>query len=113
ETVRESGRTFVLVTLSNAPQIDGQVQAELREAYGLPFNFERPDRIIEEIALDAGIIHLPLTPIFREHRRSGGGVLHGVGDRDSGHWNEAGHDLAARSIDEFLRERRIAPATPQ
>jgi hypothetical protein len=97
------------VTLSNAEQLDPQAQADLRKKYGLSFDFEQPDRIIEEFAKKEDLIHLELMPMFREYHFLSGKNLHGFGSRESGHWNENGHRLAAEKIFDYLRENHFVP----
>ena len=108
-SVEGNHERFLLVTLSNAEQLDSQIQAGLREKYGLPFDFEQPDRIIEEFAKREHITYLKLMPMFRDYHLRTGKILHGPGSQESGHWNKLGHRLAAEKIFEFLRERHLVP----
>ena len=45
-----AGSRFALVTLSNAEQVHREVQQQLKGKYGVTFDFEQPDRIIDEFA---------------------------------------------------------------
>src|SRR5712691_10503257 len=95
DSVEEHGARFVLVTLSNAEQVHPHIQQQLHAAYGLPFNYGKPDRMLEEFARQNGIPFLQLMPLFLEHHLQTGKYLHGFGSGDRGHWNENGHCLAA------------------
>jgi lysophospholipase L1-like esterase len=110
-SVEANGSQFVLVTLSNAEQLDPDKQAELRRQYGQTLDFDLPDNIIEEVAKTDGITYLKLMPMFREVHARTGKNLHGFGGRESGHWNESGHRLAAEKIFEFLTQNNIPSST--
>jgi hypothetical protein len=109
QAVEGNGGRFLLVTLSNAPQVDPQVQERLKSEYGLPFDFEQPDRIIEEFAQGEQITYLKLMPVFRDYHLRTGRNLHGFGVVESGHWNESGHLLAAETIFQFLKQKHLVP----
>lgn len=108
-TIEENGQRFVLITLSNADQLDPEAQVHLKKAFGIPFDFEQPDRIIEKFATRERIPYLKLMPVFRDYHVRTGKTLHGFGGRESGHWNETGHWLAAKKIFEFLTEKNLLP----
>lgn len=111
KSVEENGGRFLLVTLSNGEQVHPEVQQELEERYGLSFDFEQPDRIIEEFAKKHDITHLKLMPTFREYHLRTRNYLHGFGGSGTGHWNENGHRLAAEKIFKFLKENDLIAAS--
>jgi hypothetical protein len=113
ESVEENGGRFLLVTLSNGEQVHPEVQQELAERYGLSFDFEQPDRIIEEFAKKHDIRHLKLMPTFREYHLRTGTYLHGFHGSKTGHWNENGHRLAAEQIFKFLKENDLIAASKE
>jgi hypothetical protein len=107
--VERRGTSFLLVTLSNAEQVHPELQQELAGQYGLPFDFDLPDRRLRAFAAKHGIPCLPLAPAFRAFHQRTGTYLHGFGSTITGHWNEAGHLRAAEEIFSFIRERRLVP----
>jgi lysophospholipase L1-like esterase len=109
DAVEEHGARFVLVTLSNAAQVHPHIQQRLNKTYGLPFDYGKPDRMLEEFAQQHGISFLKLMPLFLEYHLKTGKYLHGFGSGDGGHWNENGHCLAAEKIFEFLQANHLVP----
>ena len=103
------GSQFVLATLSNAEQVHPDVQSQVSEKYAVAFDFDQPDRIIEEFARQEHIAYLKLMPAFREYHLRTGKYLRGFGSSRGGHWNENGHRLAAEKIFEFLKDKHIVP----
>jgi hypothetical protein len=109
QKTKEQGGQFILVTLSNAEQLVPEIQQRLNEKYKVSFDFDQPDRVIENFARRTGITHLKLMPIFRNYHIKTGIYLHGFGSSHMGHWNEAGHRLAAEKIYEFFEENHLVP----
>lgn len=107
--VASRGTPFVLVILGAAEQVHPELQQELRKEYGLPFDFDLPDRRLREVAAQHGIRTLDLMPAFRNHHQRTRTYLHGSGSVITGHWNEAGHRVAAEDIFAFLRGYPIIP----
>jgi hypothetical protein len=70
------------------------------------WNLEAPERRILAWCEAQGLSCLHLSEIFAQHRGDGQ-RLHWVYD---GHWTAPGHALAARSMADFLRERKLLPA---
>jgi len=105
--VEKTGAQFVLVTLSNAEQLDPQLQTNLKEQYNIQFDFEQPDRILAEFATQQHMHYLQLMPIFRQYHLETGRNLHGWAAREVGHWNENGHQLAAETIFDFLKDQDL------
>jgi hypothetical protein len=109
DEVEANGSKFVLVTLSNAEQLQPEVQEALRKHYRIDFDFEQPDRIIGEFATREQITQLQLMPLLREFHLQTGTYVHGFGGSKGGHWNETGHRLAAEKIFEFLKLNGLVP----
>jgi hypothetical protein len=109
DSVEANGSQFLLVTLSNAEQVHPELQRRLRNEYDADFDFDQPDRLLEEFAKRKHIPHLNLVPFFREYHLQTGNYLHGFGGGKGGHWNENGHRLAAEKIFEFLKKSDLLP----
>lgn len=67
DTVEGNGAKFVLVTLSNAEQVHPRIREKLNARYAVAFDYEQPDRMLEEFAKQKGITLLQLMPEFREY----------------------------------------------
>lgn len=101
----QHGARVTLVLLPLAVQMsDGKVAELVRAGGGLTSgcDLERPQRLLKDIVAQVGIHLTDLLPGFREWTRDGGGSL--FLDRD-GHWNEAGHKLAADIVARDLVDR--------
>jgi hypothetical protein len=108
-SVEEHGSRFLLLGLSNAEQVHPEVGSELKNQYNVELDYEQPDRILEEFAREQGIVFLKLMPAFRDYHVKTGKYLHGFGSSHTGHWNHAGHRLAAELTFQFLNERHLVP----
>jgi hypothetical protein len=108
-SVEERGAKFALVSLSNAEQVHRDVGQRLEAQYGLSFDYDQPDNIMEDFAGQNGITYLKLMPLFRDYHVKTGKYLHGFGSGHGGHWNEYGHRLAAEEIFKFLMGNRLVP----
>lgn len=108
-SVEEHGSRFLLLGLSNAEQVHPEVGRELKNQYNIELDYEQPDRILENLAREHGVTFLKLMPAFREHHVKTGQHLHGFGSSHGGHWNQAGHRLAAELTFQFLKEQHIVP----
>jgi len=109
-SVEEQGDRFLLVGLSGAPQVHHQLGNRLKNQYRIEFDYEQPDGILEEFARENGVWFLKLMPTFRDYHLKTGVYLHGFGGpSEEGHWNQAGHRLAAEEIYKFLKENRLVP----
>jgi hypothetical protein len=110
DSVEERGARFAIVTLSNAEQVHPDVQKKIKERYPrINFDFEQPDRILDEFSRDNRVMLLKLMPAFLAYHLRSGRYLHGFGTGHGGHWNENGHRLAADEILAFLKDKRLIP----
>ena len=109
DTVESHGAKFVLVTLSTPEQVHPDIQQQVNKTYRLPFDYEQPDRILEEFARKEGINFLKLMPVLRDYHLETGRYLHGFFKTGTGHWNEDGHWMAAKEILRFLYEEKLVP----
>lgn len=108
-SVEERGGKFVLVTLSNAEQVHPGRGKDLNEKYDVVFDYEQPDRILEEFSRQEGITMLKLMPALRDYHLKTGLNVHGFGSSQGGHWNQTGHRLAAGEIFAFLKKAHLVP----
>jgi hypothetical protein len=110
EKVQGAGAEFVLVSIAGAEAVHPELQPPLNEQFGVQFDYDQPHRIIDQWATRTATFHLGLTPVFRQYHRDTGEYLHGF-TAIEGHWNEAGHALAASSLLTFLLENDLVPRT--
>jgi hypothetical protein len=108
-SVEEHGSRFVLIGLSNAEQVHPDLGTEVKRQYDDEFDYEQPDRVLEDLSRENRIVFLKLMPAFREYHLRTGQGLHGFGSARTGHWNETGHRLAAELTFQFLREHQMIP----
>jgi len=108
-SVEGDGGRFLLVTLSNAEQVHPHKAKELTDRYGDLFDFDQPERILDELSQQEGIMMLKLMPIFRDYHHKTGVFLHGFGSSQGGHWNHEGHRLAAEELFAFLHNNDLVP----
>lgn len=109
DKVEEDGAKFVLVSLSTAAQVHTRIREQINERYEVSFDYDQPDRILEEFAEQRKITFLKLMPIFRDYHLKTGKDLHGFRSSGLGHWNENGHQLAAEEILKFLKQTNLVP----
>jgi lysophospholipase L1-like esterase len=109
KSVEEHGSRFMLLSLSNAEQVHPEIGCHLKEQYNVVLDYEQPDRILQEFTRKHKIMFLNLMPAFRDHHAKTGKYLHGFGSSHQGHWNQAGHRLAAALIYEYLKDQNIVP----
>ena len=76
DEVKKNGSEFAVVSLTNAPQVHTRQQQQLNRADGLQLDYDKPDRMIEELAAAHGIPMLTLVPPFRAYHMASGEILH-------------------------------------
>jgi hypothetical protein len=109
QSVEQHRSRFLLLTLSNAEQVHPEVGDELRNRYNIGFDFDQPDRLLEEFARQHQVPFLKLMPDLRKHHLQTGEFLHGFGSRHQGHWNQVGHRRAAEVTFQFLKDQHLLP----
>lgn len=95
------GAGYSLVIHPDRVQVDGELQREIADRFGLnleEFDLELPQRTLAEHCASHGTRCLDLLPALRARGR--GGILYGFRDT---HYNSAGDALVARAIAHFLR----------
>ncbi len=112
DEVNGHGAKFVVVTLSNAVQVnpDPSLTCDFLQRVGASDIFY-PDRRIKSLGEREGFIVFNLAPELQQYAVERKVFLHGFApDIGNGHWNEQGHrvagELLARKICEDERERQ-------
>jgi hypothetical protein len=98
-----SGSRVVVVMVPMALQLSDMGFAEYARVTPrttLRLELDRPQRLMKMVSEQAGVAAIDLLPAFRDWAAAGGGSLYL--ERD-GHWNEAGHRLAATVAGAELR----------
>jgi len=105
--VKERGSVFVLTTLSTSQQVypDKDVSAKLKKDMKIP-NLFYPDDRLERFAKKNQINVVKLAPRMQAYAQEKNVFLHGFNNTvmGRGHWNEAGHKLAAELISRYICE---------
>lgn len=100
DEVTAQGAKFVVVTLSNGPQVlpDPASRAGFKSRFGITDLFY-PDNRIKSLGARAGIPVVTLAPELQEFAERNQVFLHGFGENlGNGHWNVTGHRLAGELI---------------
>lgn len=105
DEVREKGADFLVVTLSNGPQVhpDPIVRRGFEKHAGVPHLFY-PDIRLRDLGEREGFTVLNLAPIFQTYAEEHQVFLHGFQNSGLGlgHWNNKGHRLAGQLISQKL-----------
>jgi len=70
---------------------------------------DEPQRQVREWGAETGVPVIDLLPVFRARTQADPSLLYIPTD---GHWNEAGHELAAQALGEELIEQEVVPKGP-
>lgn len=98
---------FMVVGITNGDRM-------YKQEITLNFDPFYPEKRMEEFSSQNGIYYLPLAYRFLEIHQEKGIFLHGFGDHlGRGHWNENGHQEAAKAIEEFLIVQQIISLQPE
>jgi hypothetical protein len=112
--VRRDGRRFVVFSAGMSEQQDRDELARLRGTSG--FDPDKTDRWLASVGERYGFEVVPLTPAFRAACAAGGPSLWFGSTMRHGHWNAAGHALAADVMGDSLASRlpglRAAASSP-
>lgn len=98
--VNSRGAKFVVVTLSNSPQVlpNPEVRESFKRRFGITDLFYPDDRI-KRVCARAGIPVITLAPQMQEIAQRSDVFLHGFGvNLGNGHWNATGHRVAGELI---------------
>lgn len=96
-----NGAHFVLVYVPAIVEVEPDTwrRTVLHSGLAGDLDLEQPSRLLGRAAAAAGVAYLDLLPAFRADASGRSLFLH------EGHWNGAGHALAARELDAFLVAR--------
>jgi hypothetical protein len=109
DEVKAKGAKFVVVTLSNGPQVwpDESLRAKFMQQFGVTDLFY-PDRRIKLFAEREGIEAITLAPELQSLADQHKQFLHGFGAAvGEGHWNPNGHRVAGELIAEKLCQQPL------
>lgn len=98
--VNSRGAKFVVVTLSNGPQVlpNPESREEFKKRFGITDLFY-PDNRIKSLCMREGIPVITLAPELQEFAQRNNVFLHGFGENiGNGHWNATGQRVAGELI---------------
>jgi hypothetical protein len=100
DEVNSRGAKFVLVTLSNGPQVlpNPELREEFKQRFGVTDLFY-PDNRIKAFGAREAIPVITLAPEMQEFAQRNDVFLHGFGaNPGNGHWNATGQRVAGELI---------------
>lgn len=101
------GAEFMLAIITQSVQVYPQHRKiffrDFPAMQSQKWDWHKPNRIISEFCSEQRILYLDLLPLFEQHAAAHEQYLHYSG----GHWNEAGHQLAARRLYEFIESCQL------
>jgi hypothetical protein len=100
DEVQTHGAEFVLVTMSNGPQVlpDKNGRDLFMRRFGVTDLFY-PDNRIRDLGSREGIRTITLAPELQEYAEKNNVYLHGFGETiGNGHWNQVGHRAAGELL---------------
>jgi len=106
DEVRNHGARFVVVTLSNGPQVqpEPKVREEFKKRWGITDLFY-PDHRIRSLCMREQIPVITLAPELQEFAEQKNVYLHGFeSNSGDGHWNTTGHRVAGELMAKKLCE---------
>jgi hypothetical protein len=109
DEVNARGARFVVVTLSNGPQVlpDPKLREAFMKRFGITDLFYPDDRI-KSLGAREGIPVITLAPELQEFAERNNVFLHGFGENiGNGHWNATGHRVAGELIAKKMCESAL------
>lgn len=106
DEVSARGAKFVVVTLSNGPQVlpDPKARQAFMKRLGIDDLFY-PDNRIRSLCVRESIPVITLAPELQAYAEKSGSFLHGFGsDLGNGHWNAVGHRVAGELLAQKLKD---------
>ena len=93
-----------MVGLGSSSNLDFMPDPATSEMVGQ--NMDAQARLVAEFAAEQGISFLDLSPVFRAEAERGEALYYPFDT----HWSQLGHDLAAKSIAEYLESQQSGPS---
>jgi hypothetical protein len=109
DEVRSRGAKFVVVTLSNGPQVlpNPKWREDFSKRFGVTDLFY-PDKRVKSLGMREGIPVLMLAPDLQQFAERNNVFLHGFGKNiGNGHWNATGHRIAGELIAKKICEEAL------
>jgi hypothetical protein len=109
DEVAARGTKFVVVTLSNGPQVlpDAALRERFKNRFGIADLFY-PDNRIKALGAREGVPVITLAPDMQVFAQQNNVFLHGFGENiGNGHWNVAGNRVAGELIAKKLCEEPL------
>jgi hypothetical protein len=110
DDVNASGAKFIVVTLSNGPQVlpDPRAREYFMQRFGITDLFY-PDHRIKSLGEREHIPVITLAPELQEYAQRNNVFLHGFDNNlGNGHWNRIGHRIAGQLIAKKICEDVLA-----
>ena len=102
--VKRDSAQFLMVGIPDSYQFYRTLPCARYSSIPIDLDFNKPDSLLEAIALSSGVRYVPLSPCFQAAIKTTGLFYYGFGaQRGTGHWNEQGHRLAAGCLEEALK----------
>lgn len=104
------GARFLLAIFGDAAQLvtAERIEGEYPGFKGVRYDLDKPDKILQTFALEEGINHFSLFPIFREDMRRNHRTVEDLHySCDSGHWTPLGNRLATEAIFQKILADRL------
>jgi hypothetical protein len=79
---------------------------EYPEINNYSWDLEKPEKLLKNITKRNDIRYFALLPTFKKYVNKTGAMVHFYYD---GHWNEVGHELAAKSLYIYLVSNKLVP----
>lgn len=98
----EIGARYVLFSLADSLRVNEQYK-NLESWNDQKMNLNQVEERLKQISEELGVTYYPLYPYFKENLPAQGNEIAFPCD---GHWNELGHDLAARGLYEFFMSNK-------
>ena len=109
--VEKDGARFILVSFPTGIHMEEDPKKTLEEEYGasLPeeYDVDYPEIHLSNFSREKGILYLDMTPVFRAYRDEYKLSSPYFSYDHDGHWAPIGHDLAAKTIAEYLRAYKL------